>query len=182
MTAVDVRRSLVQAHGLEDDDWDERLGDLQYRNAFEFAVGHGVATRTVLDAEGRCRTVRTCWIPQAEVEHVAPSPIDNVELRMEALAELADGADAKQKLAKLVNSYRAWNEAQESKVPPTPAPRKQTAEELIRRSRIAADRIEVGINLLQDSQVLQAFRLANRAVATALSAAWLRSEHRAGKS
>ena len=33
---------------LESDDWDERVADLQYRDACEFAVGHNVATEAVL--------------------------------------------------------------------------------------------------------------------------------------
>ena len=45
---------------LESDEWDERLADLQYRDACEFAVGHSVATE-VAQSEGRCRRVRTCW-------------------------------------------------------------------------------------------------------------------------
>ena len=56
--------------GLDGDDWDERVGDLQFRDAFELAVGHGVATKVVRDSEGHCRIVHTCWIPEAEVERV----------------------------------------------------------------------------------------------------------------
>jgi hypothetical protein len=154
--------------GLDSDDWDERVADLQYRDACEFAVGHGVATRAKLNDKGACRIVHTCWIPQAEVERVAASPIAGVELGMEALATLTDGADAQKKLGNLVNGYREWIEAQKTKIPAKPVPRKEMAEELLRRARIAADRIEAGIALLQDPQVLDAFRLANRTVATAL--------------
>jgi hypothetical protein len=154
--------------GLESDDWDERVADLQYRNACEFAVGHGVATRAMPGREGQCRIVQTCWIPQAEVERVAPSPIEGVELGMEALAGLTEGADAQKKLGTLVIRYREWIEAQKTKIPASPARRKETAEELLRRARIGADRIEAGIALLHDPQVLDAFRLANRSVATAM--------------
>ena len=53
-------------------DWDERVGDLQYRDVCEFAVGHSVATEAVIE-DCHCRLVRTCWIPEAEVERVAPA-------------------------------------------------------------------------------------------------------------
>jgi hypothetical protein len=109
--------------GLDTDDWDEQVADLQYRDAFEFAVGHGVATRAILDPEGQCRVVETCWIPTAEVEHVAPSPIGGVELGMEAMAELKDGADARQKLGNLASSYREWIDKQNTKIPAKPARR-----------------------------------------------------------
>ncbi len=75
-------------------DWDERVGDLQYRDVCEFAVGHSVATEAVVE-ECHCRLVRTCWIPEAEVERVAPAEIGGVERSMDALAQLAGVEDAK---------------------------------------------------------------------------------------
>jgi hypothetical protein len=75
---------------LGSNDWDERVADLQYRDACEFAVDHSVST-TAIANDGECRTVKSCWIPDAEVERVAPAQIDGVELRMEELAKLTDG-------------------------------------------------------------------------------------------
>lgn len=43
----------------ESDDLDERIAELQYRDAFEFAIGHGVATRAEVDPDGTCRRVTT---------------------------------------------------------------------------------------------------------------------------
>ncbi len=78
---------------LDSIEWEERVADLQYRDAFEFAVGHSVATEAVLE-DGACRLVRTCWIPQAEVERVAPAPISGVELGMDELGRLTHHFDA----------------------------------------------------------------------------------------
>jgi len=153
--------------GLTSDDWDEQVADLQYRDAFEFAVGHGVATRAIVETDGQCRTAETCWIPVAEVERVAPAPIDGVELGMEALAALVDGADASLKLGNLVARYRDWINAQRTEIPANPTSRKDTAEELLKRAEYAAKRIEAGIAQLQDPQALEAFRIANRTMATA---------------
>jgi hypothetical protein len=152
---------------LESDDWDERVADLQYRDAFEFAVGHSVATAAIVSDGHACWTVRTCWIPEAEVERVAPSQIDGVELSMDALGLLTDAADAHTRLGALVTQYRAWIEAQRSHIPAEPAKRRETAEELLHRATVAARRIEHGVQLLADPVVLEAFRLANRAMATA---------------
>jgi hypothetical protein len=58
--------------GRDDGEWDERVGDLPYRDVYEYAVGHGVATHATVP-DGKCHTVRTCWIPDAEVELIAPS-------------------------------------------------------------------------------------------------------------
>ncbi|MBI4601331.1 MAG: helicase [Planctomycetes bacterium] len=153
--------------GLDSDDWDERVADLQYRDAFEFAVGHGVATQAFPEGGGACRRVATTWIPAAEVERVAPAPIDGVELGMEELARLPDAAAARERLGGLVRRYREWLEGQRGKVPASPGKRRETAEELLRRARAAAGRIEAGIALLEDTRVLEAFRIANRAMGRA---------------
>jgi len=153
--------------GLEAEDWDERVADLQYRDAFEFAVGHGVATRAHVGPGGHCRAVQTAWVPQAEVERVAPERIDGLELGMEALAQLADGTEARARLGGLVTRYRQWIDAQAAALAGLPPRRRATAEELLRRALVAASRVDAGIALLADPTVLEAFRLANRAMATA---------------
>ena len=50
------------------DDWDERVADLQYRDVYEYAVGHGIATHAEMNEAGACHAVSTCWVPAAEVE------------------------------------------------------------------------------------------------------------------
>ena len=91
-------RSLVS------DDWDERIADLQYRDVCEYAVGHSIATEAVL-TDGHCHTVRTCWIPEAQVERVAPADLKDIELSMDALAQLSDGNAAKAALGNFVKQY-----------------------------------------------------------------------------
>lgn len=150
---------------LESDDWDERVADLQYRDVFEFSVGHNVSTKAVVE-NGQCKTVKTCWMPASEVERVAPSQIDGVELRMDELARLADGADAKKKLGNFVARYREWISQQAAHTPASPKRRKETVDELLKRAGLAADRIEAGIALLEENDCLEAFRIANRAMAT----------------
>jgi hypothetical protein len=152
---------------LASDDWDERVGDLQYRDAGEFSVGHNVATEAVMKGGTCCQVVLTCWIPEAEVERVAPAEIPGAELAMDVLAGLKDAAGAKAKLQPLVAAYREWIDKQELKVPAAPTKRRDTAYELMNRARTAANRIEAGIDLLGDTQCLDAFRIANRCMAEA---------------
>ncbi len=149
---------------LESDDWDERVADLQFRDAFEFSVGHSVSTEAMVE-DRECRTVRTCWLPSAEVEKVAPSNIPEVTLPMEALSLLRDGADANEQLGGFVSHYKAWIKAQRSSLDGLSARRKETAEELLHRANIAADRIQAGIDLLENQECLDAFRIANKAMA-----------------
>jgi len=147
--------------GLDSGDWDEQVADLQYRDAREYAVGHNVATQ----AESSKR-IRTCWLPRAEVERVATGPVA-VELGMDALAGLASGEAARTALQPMVEQYRDWIGLQEGKIPAAPAGRQRTGIELLTRIRSVAKRMERGIALLEDGQCLQAFRLANQAMAMA---------------
>ncbi|MFC1758146.1 DISARM system helicase DrmA [Planctomycetota bacterium] len=148
---------------LGSDEWDVRVADLQYRDAFEFAVGHSIATEATVD-NGRCSQIRTRWIPESEVERVAAAKIEDVQLSMGALSLLKDGEDAKQSLLPFVQQYRTWIEEQRTNAPTSPERRKVIADELLNRAGVAANRIEQGIELLADEAVLDAFRIANRAM------------------
>ncbi|MDB5310763.1 MAG: Helicase-like protein [Gemmataceae bacterium] len=170
--ALDVRAEVPfvarpNLRGLESTDWDERVADLQYRDACEYAVGHGVSTRAVPDGQFDCREVHTRWAPTAEVERVAPADIGGVELRMEELAAVPDATAAAGKLAGLVTLYRDWIVKQGANIPAKPKPRKDTADQLLREAGKVAERIEAGIGLLADPKVLDAFRTANRVMAVA---------------
>lgn len=149
---------------LESDDWDERVADLQYRDSFEFSVGHSVATESVVE-DGQCKIVRTCHLPTAEVEKVAPSKIDGVTLNMETLAFLRDGADAIEQLGGFANSYRDWITKQSALLSGLAPRRMETAQELLHRAGLAAGRIQSGIELLADPNCLEAFRIANKTMA-----------------
>ena len=127
-----VARPNLKGHATND--WDDRLADLQYRDVCEYSVGHGVATHSEIDADGKCRTVRTCWIPTAEVEHVAAAKIPNVELSMEALAGLADGAAAQRALGPSVKQYRDWIEDLKKVRPSLSANRREMADALFQRA------------------------------------------------
>ncbi len=152
--------------GLDSDDWDERLADLQYRDAAEYAVGHNVSVRAET-TEGECRVVHTEWMPHAAVEHVKPSHIPDVEFRMEALGALKDAADARQALDPLVSAYRDWIEGQREQAQAFTGRRREVADELVNRATGAAGRIQAGIDLLDDPDLLDAFRIANRSMAVA---------------
>lgn len=159
-----VSRPNLQSLGSEN--WDELVADLQYRDDRDYAVGHNIATDAMLQ-NGNCKTVKTVWIPQAEVEKVAASVIGHVELSMDGLGQLKDGKEASEQLTPLVTQYRQWMTAQQKKIPTSPARRKTTAQKLLGQAEVAAKRIEAGIKLLQDKDCLEAFRIANLAMAHA---------------
>src|SRR5205823_6612856 len=79
---------------------------------------------------------------------------------------IPDAASAVEKLSALVAHYRAWISAQAVSVREKPK-RKETADLLLKDAGRAATRIETGIKLLADPQVLVAFRTANKVMAVA---------------
>ena len=162
----DLRGSL--AGGLAEE-WDEQVADLQFRDVFEYAVGHGISATAEREPGGVCHVVKTTWIPTAEVEKVSPAFIADVELNMEALGAVTSHAEAQTKLAPLVTHYRTWLDAQQATVQAAglEARHTQTAQDLILAARHAADRIQAGLDALADPQILDAFRIANRAMAAA---------------
>ena len=165
--SVEADRPFVRRpnlHDLDSEDWDERLADLHYHDVAEYAVGHNVATHADI-VDGECRRVQTEWMPRAGVEQVEPSRIADVEFGMEALGALTDQADAKQLLDPLVRQYRAWIADQRRGASAFTGRRKEIADELVIRAGRTAERIQAGIDLLAEPDVLDAFRIANRAMA-----------------
>ncbi len=149
-------------------EWDEQVADLHYADLPEYATGHGISAEWEV-VDGACHLLRTAWIPSASVEKTATVDVPGVELAMEALGALADGAAVEVALLPLVAHYRAWIGTRRTAIATIRGSRRETAEELLRFASIAADRIERGIAVLtQDADALDAFRVANRAVARAL--------------
>ena len=149
-------------------EWDDMVADLHYADTPEYAVGHGVSAEWEL-VDGDCRVLRTAWIPNATVAKTEPVDVPGAELSMEILGDLSDGAAADAALRPLVDQHRAWIASQCDVLAAHDGERRETAEELLRLAGLAAGRIERGIDLLAaDSAALDAFRVANRAVAKAL--------------
>lgn len=151
----------------DSDDFDEAVADLQYRDVFEFAVGHNVSAHaTILERE--CRQVCTTWIPHAQVEKVIPRDLPQVELRMEALAEL-DGAESVHRaLDPLPDAYATWIGEQAGTLLADEGHR-DLVDLLCTRATSTCERIRKGIaTLAADPLAAEAFRIANRAIATAV--------------
>ena len=154
--------------GAQADEWDDKVADLHYADMPEYATGHGVSAEwEILD--DHCQMVRTAWIPSAEVEKTETAEISDVELSMEALGTLDGGDAAQAALSPLVVQYRRWIDQQRQEIAGLAGERRETAEQLIQSATDAAKRIERGIDALAaDEDALDAFRVANRAVARAL--------------
>jgi len=154
---------------VDDDDFDRRLADLQYRDVVEYAVGH--TTSAGWEAGNAVHRAWTDPLPMSEVERIAPNTgIGSVVWSMEALAEAAVDAEVLQAaLVELPESYAAWIAEQSVTIPSIAGARRQeVAEILITRMSVVRDRIAAGIALLnRDPVARRAFAAMNEAVARA---------------
>ncbi len=153
------------ATGLDSTDWDDRVADVQYRDVFEYAVGHGVSARAEVAEDGSCREVATEWVPTAAVEKVEPTRLEGVELGMEALAATEDSGSLAASLAAFPARYGEWIAGQRETT--LDGNRAEAAGILLDEAKHACARIERGIALLKEPDVFKAFRVANRAMAQA---------------
>lgn len=154
------------------DDIDEKIGDLLYRDAFEYAVGHGISTTASLQGRGKngfCNEVSTTWLPSAEVEKVEHNDkIRGIELRMGELAKIRDGQTLRKEVGNLVHEYGEWISQQADTDFEGHDVRKETAETLLNAARTAKERMERGIWALETNPLaLEAFAVANEAMAAA---------------
>ncbi len=154
-------------HGQESDDWDEKVADLQFRDAVEYAVGHNISALALHEPGEPCREVRTAWMPSADVEKVVPRKLPTVQLGMEVLAEATDADAVRALVGPMVQAYAAWIASQGESLP-SDAGRKEIAESLLVNAGRAKRRIQAGLDALDDPLVLEAFRLANQTIATAI--------------
>ena len=144
-------------------DHDEQVANLQYRDVSEFAVGHGIATHADENVSV-CHRVATTWMPRATVERVDPMAIPDVEFNMEALGGLTDANAAGTMLESLVAKYNDWIAAN-STAPGLSTARRGVMRDLADDQRAASRRIADGIEVLKNPRALEAFRIANRAMA-----------------
>jgi hypothetical protein len=146
------------------DDLDDRIADLQYRDAVEWAVGHGISAEPVRDDHGRVVGARTCWLPRAEVRPIASHDIDGVVTTMADLAAMPDGAALRAALAPLGDAYAAWIAAERAATLDSPR-RTATRDQLMDDATRARARIAEGLDLLATRpELFRAFVLANRAM------------------
>ncbi|MEO0460582.1 MAG: DISARM system helicase DrmA [Myxococcota bacterium] len=153
--------------GLLSDDPDDRVLDLQFRDAHSYASGHGIATVTIED-EGQVVGARTEWLPLASVNRVTTREIEGVEVRMDKLAELGSADAVRAALGGIPEQYGKWLDIEDRRVQMLDSNRRPVGEDVVFKARRARDRIIEGIDLLAtDPDARRAFATANRAMAMA---------------
>jgi hypothetical protein len=148
-------------------DEDERIADLQYRADVEYAVGHNISAMALLD-QVQCYQIQTTWMPSADVEKVVAADIPGINLEMAALGNATDGAAIRQMVGGIVTEYSTWIVQQQAQSPTSPPQRAEVAKDLLHRAAKVNERIQAGLQALDDPKVLAAFKIANRAIERAI--------------
>lgn len=153
--------------GQTSNDEDERIADLQYRGDVEYAVGHNISAAAIL-SDDDCHQIQTTWMPTADVEKVEAAEITGITLEMEALGNANDAATVRQMVGGIVSEYSTWIAQQQAQAPTTPLRRAEVAQDLLQRADKVNQRIQTGLQALDDPDLLEAFKIANRAIARAI--------------
>lgn len=152
-------------------DEDEQVGRLLYRNAPEFAAGHQCSASWEASAN-EAAVVRTEWIPRASViafredgDAVFSDLVSKGALDAQQLASLAD-EELLERLLQLPDAYGKWIQKQRDEVKGLPEDLKLIADRNLKACDEVQERIVNGVKAMRsDRTLLQAFRLANAAMA-----------------
>jgi len=174
--AIFRRRPVMEGDGR---DLERESLEMIYRKRVEFAVGHSVSIHAEASEEDpeRAIEVRTSVLPRYEVaitETPGSEPNDRPAMRriqeegfldMKRLAEL-ERSELIKKLSILVDDYQAWISEQRSRIGAEMTGYEEPAENALVRCDEVLVRLREGMETLRlDDKALQAFRLANLAMA-----------------
>jgi hypothetical protein len=163
------------------DQHEQRAFAMRYRNRVEFAIGHGVSVHAdpLADDPTRARRIETRAVPMYELaDTISPDPATipglaalPLDMKMLAGMEMPQLVAA---LAALPNAYAQWIEEQAQRAADPQsglAEHHQAMEEALAVCRVARERIQAGVALLErDPDAAEAFRFMNRAM-------WLQRIH-----
>ncbi|MFC4557301.1 DISARM system helicase DrmA [Virgibacillus kekensis] len=138
--------------------------ELLYGDVPEYAVGHGVGVDW--KEIGNNFSIESTWMPFHEMPLVEHRKIKDVTYSMKELATI-DASTLKQKLSVIPTSYREWLAKQKKYIDTLEPHLKKVAEQKINDIEIIISRVEEGIRIItksEDSNELEAFRFANRAM------------------
>jgi hypothetical protein len=113
-------------------DTDDGTADLQFRDHFEWAVGHGAAVQVPAHGDQAPRMLRTTWIPRCEVRKVETHEEPNVVTAMEDLAAMAPD-ELVRALSPLTEAYARFI-AQQAEVSLDSAARKERRKLLLKNA------------------------------------------------
>ena len=156
--------------GAQAGDWDEQIADLHYADTPEYATGHGIAADWTVDR-------RRVPGPADPLDPAGRGRGDEngsdrrgLSFRWRRSGSLDARRASTRRSIRSSHGYRAWIGERLTEAQNLGAAHRETAELLLQHAGQAADRIEQRDRavLADDADALDAFRVANRAVASAL--------------
>ncbi|MEH7537436.1 helicase-related protein [Bacillus toyonensis] len=149
---------------------EEASTELLYRNEDVYAFGHGCAANWEQNSKN-IQQLSTTFMPEYEALSMTPNVFVNqegeeveLEIKMSDLAGLSSDAPPRKILNPLIKGYREWIETKWREIDNVPRRLKFIAEKHLKLCKESLDRMEKGLELLEDPQILEAFRLANKAM------------------
>lgn len=149
---------------VDDTDTEVRRLHLQYRNRLEYAVGRTCSADWTesTDVPRRAVSVRTTWMPTADIPQTSAQTVPGAELDMSVLGE-ADADAVRDGLRPIVDGYARWLDAQDANVAGLPEHLRETASEAVAEARQVLRQLEDGLEFLAgDEEALRCFRFMNR--------------------
>jgi hypothetical protein len=152
--------------GLLNSDADREAGRLLFRDRREFAVGHGCAASwRTYTSKDRAIEIRSDTVPTFELARVEPQEVIGDSLDMAVLATVQTSDDVSVRLDPLLDSYINWIARKQKEVDKLDPGLKETASYHLKECRIAHERMQLGVRLLQHNEdARKAFAFANRAM------------------
>ncbi|MFK2827123.1 helicase-related protein [Bacillus sp. B190/17] len=149
---------------------EEASTELLYRNEAVYAFGHGCAANWKLNSLNISK-ISTSFMPEYETLSMTPNVFvkqgnQEVELKIKMgdLAGLSSEEHPRNILKPLIEGYREWISVKERELSNVPVPLQPAARKHMDLCKESLDRMVRGIELLEDEQILEAFRLANLSI------------------
>ncbi len=147
-------------------DAEVRRLDLLYRDRLEFAVGRTASATWTISEENnrRAQSVRTTWLPTAEVPQTLAPDVPGAVLSMRRLMD-TNRTEIRGFLEPLVDGYAAWLKTQAKAAAQLPDHLEKEAHIGLEDGAGALKRLRTGLDLLESSdQALRAFKFMNRSM------------------
>lgn len=146
--------------GINDDD-DSNI--LLYRNQKDYAIGHGCSPVWDIGENDQINEIKTSVFPVVEVKSMIPNSFDDISLSMSDFMSSENNEYIIENLSRLCKKYKEWIEQLKTTDidPKLEGIKNRHIDDCLK----CYQRIVSGISLLEeDSDVLKAFRLMNRAM------------------
>ncbi|MDQ0878980.1 hypothetical protein QFZ77_007639 [Paenibacillus sp. V4I3] len=152
---------------------DVAADELLYRDKTVFAVGHGVSVvwDSASEDNQNAALLKSVVMPVHQIPRVVPPDWDGEgSLDMSKLAKASNGDEVYEHLSPLIDAYDQWVWDQEDEAESLEGEMRTTAKEHITSCRESLNRMRKGLDLIRASgdkgHIIEAFRFANRAMAT----------------